>query len=303
MAAHWPGVDPDLESFVLGEIRTSGFKVIKAPPSLNVTRELGALMEYELALAANRFLGNSVSTFSALIILHRRRDGAWAGYYNGGNIPLVRFFPLFSTPWVFTFNSWSMGGIYEQMLKVAVVSGSRYGRLAPHCVFAGDMNAKIVQWMSDRGVRVIHHEPKWKDQLLSLAQIGNVGASHLFMSNASIVGTWQRIDLPLIPWLDQYTYVLFTDTDIVFRRPFHFDELPLPLPKSVGLGPEFVNRFPYNAGVMVAHLPSLRETYPRFLKFIMSNKQGLVFGQFPEAYGPGDQVGGFGGVSCRVWGA
>jgi hypothetical protein len=293
---------------VLGAIRAAGYTVVKAPPPAHgssggtrapggrraiaeptppLPRELRALVEFEVALRSERFLGNSVSTFSALAILQRRRAGRWAGYYNGGDVPLVTVFPLFPTPWVFTFNSWSAG--YEPMLKAAVNSAARAGLIAPHCIFAGDAAAPVAAWLRARGVRLIHHDPAWRERLVSLAR-GHAGAnlreSHLFASEDAIVGTWQRIDLPIVPWLDQYNYVLFTDTDVLFRRPFTFHELPLPLPSAVGMGTEMADMFPYNAGVMVANLPRLRETYPAFLDFIFSNTHGLVF----PGYGPGDQV-------------
>jgi len=289
-AAHWAGADPLLVEAVLGGVRGAGYSVIKAEADEGLPREVRALIEYEVAMRAERYLGNSVSTFSALAILQRRRAGAWAGYYNGGDVPLVQLLPLFATPWVFTFNSWSAG--YEPMLKAAVNSALKQGGITPHCVFAGDAaRAPIAAWMRARGVRVIPHDPAWRAALVARVSghaSANLRQSHLFASEDSVVGTWQRIDLPLVPWIDQFTYVLFTDTDVLFRRPFSFHEFPLPLPTAVGMGPEMLDMFPYNAGVMVANLPRLRETYGAFLEFILSNESGLTF----PGFGPGDQVGG-----------
>jgi hypothetical protein len=296
VAAHWAGADEQIVSAVLGAIGGAGYKYVKAQADEGLPRELRALVEYEVAMRAARYLGNSVSTFSALAILQRRHAGAWAGYYNGGDVPLVQVLPLFSTPWVFTFNSWSAG--YEPMLKAAVNSAAKAGGITPHCIFAGDAGAPIVAWMRVRGVRVIPHDPAWRTALVALARgkaADNLAQSHLFASEDSIVGTWQRIDLPLVDWIDQFTYVLFTDTDILFRRPFSFHEFPLPLPRAVGMGPEMVDMFPYNAGIMLANLPALRESYKPFLEFILSNKYGLTF----PGFGPGDQVGRGCGVIGR----
>ncbi|KAI8477207.1 MAG: hypothetical protein J3K34DRAFT_381683 [Monoraphidium minutum] len=286
VAAHWAGADGALVETVLAGIGGAGFTAVKAQADEALPRELRALVEYEVAMRAGRYLGNSVSTFSALAILQRRQAGLWAGYYNGGDVPLVQVLPLFSTPWVFTFNSWSRG--YEPMLKASVNSALKAGGVSPHCVFAGNMSDPVVGWMRRRGVRVIHHDPAWRPALVALARgkaAGNLAQSHLFASEDSIVGTWQRIDLPLVEWLDQYTYVLFTDTDVLFRRGFSFHEFPLPLPRAVGMGPEMVDMFPYNAGVMLANLPALRDSYPAFLEFILSNQYGLTF----PGFGPGDQ--------------
>jgi hypothetical protein len=65
-------------------------------------REINALIDYEVALAAHRMIGNSVSTFTALAIFQRRHRGQWAAYYNGGNIPLAEFLPMDPLPWVRT---------------------------------------------------------------------------------------------------------------------------------------------------------------------------------------------------------
>lgn len=45
------------------------------------------------------------------------------------------------------------------------------------------------------------------------------------------------------------------------------------------------NTFPYNAGVMLIHLPEMRRTYTKFVEFILSNEQGLYF----DEMGPVDQ--------------
>jgi hypothetical protein len=34
--------------------------------------------------------------------------------------------------------------------------------------------------------------------------------SHLYKSDGALVGTYQRIDIPILPHFDQYIYVLFT---------------------------------------------------------------------------------------------
>ncbi len=48
--------------------------------------------------------------------------------------------------------------------------------------------------------------------------------SHLFKNPDMLVSTFQRVDLPVVPILDQYTYVLYTDADVYFRRPIHLDD-------------------------------------------------------------------------------
>lgn len=43
---------------------------------------------------SHQFVGNAVSTFTALIIMERRHASKFAAHYNGGDIPLQYFVPL-----------------------------------------------------------------------------------------------------------------------------------------------------------------------------------------------------------------
>lgn len=52
-------------------------------------------IDYYLSLNSQQFVGNSVSTFSAMLIMERWNAGRYASYYNGGNIPLEVFLPLY----------------------------------------------------------------------------------------------------------------------------------------------------------------------------------------------------------------
>lgn len=52
-------------------------------------------VDYYVALRCSQFIGNSVSTSSALLIMERWRADRFATYYNGGNIPLEAFLPLY----------------------------------------------------------------------------------------------------------------------------------------------------------------------------------------------------------------
>ena len=123
-------------------------------------REQLACVDYYIALESDKFIGNSVSSFSAMLLLERQRQEAWASYYNGGNVPLSVELPLFRLPWVFTYNSWSSK--YDYMLKAAVRSGLEQGTLKPYCLFAGNSTAPIVAWLKVRAsstrVASCHHD-------------------------------------------------------------------------------------------------------------------------------------------------
>lgn len=52
-------------------------------------------VDYCLAMRSQQFAGNSVSMFSALVIMERWHVRSFATYYNGGNIPLEAVMPLY----------------------------------------------------------------------------------------------------------------------------------------------------------------------------------------------------------------
>lgn len=62
------------------------------------SREESALLEYVLCKRARHFMGNSVSTFSALLVLERHAENLHADWYNGGDVPLHSFLPFFGLP-------------------------------------------------------------------------------------------------------------------------------------------------------------------------------------------------------------
>ena len=136
-------------------------------------------------------------------------------------------------------------------------------------------------------VTVIRHNPAWRHLLIAKLDLKNNEVhSHLFKSAKMQLGTWQRIDIPVLPQLSQYEYVLFSDADVFFRRPMSLDSFSLPLPKVVGMAKEVKEIDPwFNAGVMLMHLPEMRRTYQHFVNFTFNNEHGMFY---PD-YGPGDQ--------------
>ena len=215
--------------------------------------------------------------------------------------------------------------------------------------------------------------------------------SHLYGSDGALVGAFQRIDLPLLPDLSQYNYVLFTggwvdaggggltcvpccgrqgtgsgnstparvapaqclrpnptDCDVYFRKQIRLIDWGMPLPTALGLGwvpalppaavacharlscsGSFLSRaqgaaaapilspcrfenddkFPYNDGVMLWHMPYMRKTNQAFVDWILAQKNGLYFlgargWGLAVAHLMGRRWGGEdGGASCAAGGA
>ena len=65
------------------------------PHSALRCREERAAVDFLIAMKASKFIGNSVSSFSALAILARNSIFKWSAFYNGGDIPLSSYAPIF----------------------------------------------------------------------------------------------------------------------------------------------------------------------------------------------------------------
>ena len=133
---------------VMLRLVSGGYQVVTQAylfPNHGLSREEAACVEYYIALQSSKFIGNSVSSFTAILILERQKVGAWAAYYNGGNIPMSGAVPLYKLPWVFTYNSWSPS--YDYMLKAAVRSGLEAESFVPYCLFSGEKEAPIAKWL------------------------------------------------------------------------------------------------------------------------------------------------------------
>lgn len=277
VSADWAAADESLAADALAGLKRAGYRVFRSPQEAGVAVEAGAAGDYELALRAERFVGSGRDPFSALALAERRRARRWAGLYAGfAAPPLRRAAPLLDAPWVFTLNSWSLA--QEVYVRAAVASAEAQGGVVPHCVFAGDESAPVAQWLRSRGVQVLPYQPTWAERLKRAARAGGGagataggGGSKARLGGDALVGTFQRIDIPIVPGLEQYGHVLYTDTDVFFRRPFDWSELPHPPPAAVGLGPEAANRYPFSVGVMVLHLPALRASHERFVEYALSH--------------------------------
>ena len=288
IALDWDDSPATVATQALALISEAGYTVIKRSDllaNIKLHREEAALVEYYLAITSRRFIGNSVSTFSALLILEREQRSLWASYYNMGDIPLASFIPMYMMPWVFTYNGKSPK--IDYMAKAAVLSALEKGNLTPYCIYNGTSNDSIYRWLASQGVTMISHAPTWarrvEDNIIAAKK--NFRYSPLYNSAAGIFGTMQRIDVSIVSELEQFNYVLFTDVDVLFTKQvtlesFGFDRLP----KAISMAVEVEPRFPCNAGVMLMNLPALRETHAALVDFTFSTV-GLHFGK----YGPMDQ--------------
>lgn len=299
------------------------------------SREQWGAVDSLIALAARTFVGNSVSSFSAYIMMARQRAGNAAWHYNGGSVPLQdagflrpradMAVPTFREPlkWVFVIHvgSSDLSTSFVNMVKVAVLSARYHTSLIPVCITTAEPRSPLSMWLVAHGVRVVHHTPDWaprmrekvKDIIKRYEDSGTARdqlPSHLYGDPDAMIGTFMRIDIPIVGFLDEF--VLYTDVDVMFkgdvdwgvlldgvrsgpiyrhndfaRGKFKFTTLGQQgLPLYLSASSESTKQTKpeeLNAGVLLLNMRSLRETYEGFRDFIFASEKL----DYPE--GPGDQ--------------
>eukprot|EP01025_Chloroclados_australasicus_P045423 TRINITY_DN4971_c0_g1_i4.p1 TRINITY_DN4971_c0_g1~~TRINITY_DN4971_c0_g1_i4.p1 ORF type:complete len:765 (-),score=45.33 TRINITY_DN4971_c0_g1_i4:1815-4109(-) len=241
-------------------------------------------INYFVNLEAEQFLGDGALVVNQLMVLERQLDGKKTSYFNEEILPLLDIYPVFTVPWIFTYNQWKQ--YQEYLVKAAVRSAIKVGKVTPFCLFLGERDSTIARWLQAMGVELIYHEPQWMAQLV----VQNVeaikhrdGHNYLFETPEELIANFLRMDIPLLPELSQYAFVLYTDIAVYFRKKVDLTELPLPLPETIGMG--FLNSpsFPYGADISIMNMFGLRTNYEEFLKFVLSNKEMLNFPEYGSA--------------------
>jgi hypothetical protein len=301
VACDIPTADPGLQNAAMKSLKAMGYKKItlqgaqndkekksarlKKGPSNLLDREIRAMHAYYLGMDSAKYIGNSVSTFSALLLLERQNRNRWSTYYNMGGIPLMDMLPFFRMPWVFTYNGESPG--FDYMAKSAVLSAIHVGQVIPHCLYMGDKGDEMYRWLKRQGVHIVLHDPSWKVNVVQKYDEAKkfAKAAATYESITSLVATFMRFDIPIVHALYQYNYVLYTDVDVLFLKKVDLHSFPPMLPEAMTMANEMENRFPCNAGVVLYNLPYMRQSYHELVTFAM-HAPGLHFG---DKYGPADQ--------------
>jgi hypothetical protein len=86
-------------------------------------------------------------------------------------------------------------------------------KLKPHCLFSGDTSSDIFKFLIANNVTILQHVPAWREELLAKARplmALNTRHSHLYAHEDALIGTFQRVDIPMLSTLRQYNFVFFT---------------------------------------------------------------------------------------------
>jgi len=118
--------------------------------------------------------------------------------------------------WFFSLDQYSDHfASYAEMTQVAVHSARRNTTLEMVCLFDGDVDHEIAQWMRDNGVTVRVLRTPFYTALKALAESKN--DPNILSFGA---GAFLRLEIPQViareKWDDKY--VLYTDADVMFLR-------------------------------------------------------------------------------------
>ncbi|KAJ9509652.1 hypothetical protein QJQ45_011339 [Haematococcus lacustris] len=284
VATFWQQADAKDADRVLAKLRAVGYMVITSRHHANHftgDREVDALLEYGMALQAERMLGNSVSTFSALAIMQRRHAGQWATWYNWGTVPMDEFLPMDLLPWVFPYSDRTPHQDY--MVRAAVRSATAYASLQPFCLWSGADTSPMAAWLRSQGVTLIQHQPAWAAGLwpqVSDSLSAAARNSSIFTSQAAMVADLARLDIPVLPQLEQYVYVLYTEPTTFFMRRPSLVAFPLPLTQSISMVADPRAPAGIDTSVALLHLPALRQSYPALQHMVRAHEGGGSYGSY-----------------------
>lgn len=174
--------------------------------------------------------------------------------------------------WYFGIDEAGSEGALGLHARLAVLSARLAGGLEPRLLYYGARNG-FTLWMRDRGVAVIDAEPPCLDAMQAAARAGRF--------QGHTIGHWLRLAVPHID--HDADYALYTDCDVVFRRPLDVSRVT---PRIFAAAPEFApdawNYF--NSGVMVMNMASMRATATA-LEAVLRDRLNR-----PDAGGYDDQI-------------
>jgi len=243
--------------------------------SLDTHRDLFAAVDFFMCAEIESFIGNSVSTFSALQIA--LRNGMKSSWYNSRSIPLAGSLKVYNIPFVYTYTEASKP-ISKFLLKVSILSirNSFSTSTDIHILYHGLNDIQFQKWLRTHNVIIHDHKPTWIDTIEEMRVNGDPMKSHLFLDKGNYIGTWQRIDIPL--FIDA-EYIMFLDSDTVIHTAFDIHDFGLDVTASIACSAEAdeEDTRPWNLGVSLFNVPMLRETYDDFMKFIESHRKNPMF--------------------------
>lgn len=171
--------------------------------------------------------------------------------------------------WVFNFDE-RASGWFADMIKVAVVSARENTSLSAVCLYDGEGNPPILNWLVSHGVTVIRAQVPFREELFSDRTLKANEGTHYHPQHAS--GAFLRLVIPDFVGDD---FLLYTDCDVMFES----DPAPLFVePNYIAACPEvFVNggvvavSKVFNSGVMILNRKGFLSERDNMLDLLREN--------------------------------
>lgn len=281
IASNWGEVDAEVGMDIRNRLAKAGYQSSTMQDFITdelMVKEHKAIIDFEVSLHALKMVGNSMSSFTSLSMLQRSNDGLWASYYNGGDVLLNKYLPMDVFPWVFTYTSEMTD--WDYMMKAAVRSAAKFRTTRTFCIWSGNTSVPIFEWLVENGVTMIFHEPTWVDELWKKAEKvrgTDDQRNPIFPTRLSLQNAFMRMDLPVIPDLDRYVYILFTQPDIYFKEKVELASFNSSLPEVFAMVDEPAASNGVDGGVMIYNMPGARRAYQQFKVFLLRHKTGPFF--------------------------
>lgn len=154
--------------------------------------------------------------------------------------------------WYFAYNAYTEEAQFP-LIRMAVNSARRYTNLQPNCIISGPP-AACSAWLEKQGVRVHFRD------IRILADLVRHKEANRDFDLSSARGAYLRLEIGDIEHDD--TYVLYTDTDVMFRS---LEGIESFRPWILAMAPEMDRRWRRNpnTGVMVINVPRFRRWVDR----------------------------------------
>lgn len=154
--------------------------------------------------------------------------------------------------WYFAIDEHGGAGETGTLARLAVLSALAIGGLEPVLLYYGGKTS-FTDWMDAQGVRIIESRPPLLEAMRAAQGAGT------FRPHS--IGHWLRLGIPQVE--RDHEYVLYTDCDVVFLRPFDWAALRPPVLAAAPEGRPDDWRY-FNSGVMLLNVPAMRASYQGF---------------------------------------
>lgn len=178
--------------------------------------------------------------------------------------------------------------VYRDMLEVTLKTARQNTTLDLYCIYDGTPGDKAHRTLLRYDVTTIFHRITFEKELLELYTPEYMMQRYGRVEEVdAVIGTFSRMDLPLIETEDEY--VLFADIDVMFLKDITQEDLPRP--KYCAAAPEVRQDFDvstrghrfFNAGVMYLNIKGMREKHRLFIDMLKA-KQPTDIECFDQGY-------------------